>query len=164
MEMNIEVKEASNQTKNHPDIPITDPLPPIFSIQLCHRSRTNHFLTRSSPKLDSILMMKSLMQLKLKISTCKHRKQAHVQHGFQMFLIILDFLKCETYHTFLIIYYYLKHVFPTQILLNLVFVIIFHLNDKLHYYNVINVVQIFEIIYKHICSAQFIYVNIKLCS
>ena len=56
-ERNIEVKEASNQTKNHPDIPylITDPLPPIFSMQLCHRSCPIHFLSRSMPRLDSIL-------------------------------------------------------------------------------------------------------------
>ena len=56
-ELNIEVKEASNQTDNHPDIPyrITDPLPPIFSMQLCHKSRPIHFLSRSIPNLNSIL-------------------------------------------------------------------------------------------------------------
>jgi hypothetical protein len=56
-ERNIEVKEASNQTKNHPDIPylITNPRPPLFSMQLCHRSRPIHFLSRSLPRLDSIL-------------------------------------------------------------------------------------------------------------
>ena len=54
---NIQKKEALSPTESHPDIPykITDPLPPIFSMQLCHKSRPIHFLSRSIPNLNSIL-------------------------------------------------------------------------------------------------------------
>ena len=54
---NIQIKEACSQTNSYPDIPykITDPLPPIFSMQLCHKSRPIHFLSRSIPNLNSIL-------------------------------------------------------------------------------------------------------------
>jgi hypothetical protein len=49
--------ETSSQTNAHPDIPylVTDPLPPIFSMELCHKSRPIHFLSRSIPNLNSIL-------------------------------------------------------------------------------------------------------------
>ena len=54
---NSHIKEASSQTSSDPDIPykITDPLPPIFSMQLCHKSCPIHFLSRSIPNLNSIL-------------------------------------------------------------------------------------------------------------
>ena len=54
---NIQIKKACSQTNSHPDIPykITDPLPPIFSMQLCHKSRPIHFLSRYIPNLNSIL-------------------------------------------------------------------------------------------------------------
>ena len=53
----IERKESTSQTDSHPEVPylVTDPLPPIFSSQLCYRSRPIHFLSRSLPKLNRIL-------------------------------------------------------------------------------------------------------------
>ena len=53
------VEENSCQTDAHPDIPykITVPLPPIFSSQLCHKSRPIH-LSDSLPSLDSICWSK----------------------------------------------------------------------------------------------------------
>lgn len=53
----IERKEVPSQTNSHPDIPylVTDPLPPIFSSQLCYKSRPIHSLSRSIPNLNSIL-------------------------------------------------------------------------------------------------------------
>ena len=53
----IERKETDSQTDYHPEIPylVTDPLPPIFSSQLCFKSRPIHFLSRSLPNLSSIL-------------------------------------------------------------------------------------------------------------
>ena len=52
-----ENKEVYSQTNSNPDVLylVTDPLPPIFSSQLCYKSRTIHFLSRSMPKLNSIL-------------------------------------------------------------------------------------------------------------
>ena len=34
---------------------MTDPLPPIFSLELRHKSRPIHFLSRSIPNLNSVL-------------------------------------------------------------------------------------------------------------
>ena len=53
----VENKSASSQTSFHPDIPykVTDPLPPIFSMQLRHKTQPIHFLSRSIPNLNSIL-------------------------------------------------------------------------------------------------------------
>ena len=50
-------KEVPSQTLSNPDVPylVTDPLPPIFSSQLCFKSRPIHFLSRSMPNLNSIL-------------------------------------------------------------------------------------------------------------
>ena len=50
----IERKEVPSQTDSHPDMPylVTDALPPIFSSQLCYKSRPINFL-----------MMNILMQL-----------------------------------------------------------------------------------------------------
>ena len=57
LEKNVE--ENSCQTDAHPEIPykITDPLPPIFSSQFCHKSRPIH-LSDSLPNLDSICWSK----------------------------------------------------------------------------------------------------------
>ena len=53
----VERKEVTSQTDSHPEVPylVTDPLPPIFSSQLCYRSRPIHFLSRSLPNLNSFL-------------------------------------------------------------------------------------------------------------
>ena len=47
---------ASSQTLASQDVPysITEPLPPIFSLQLFHHSKPIRFLSRSLPSLDSI--------------------------------------------------------------------------------------------------------------
>ena len=44
------------QTDENPDVPyyITIPLPPIFSLQLCHATPPIKFLSRSLPRLDRI--------------------------------------------------------------------------------------------------------------
>ena len=46
----------STQTDSNPDTPyrITDPLPPIFSSQLCHQSPRIHLLTKSLPNVNTI--------------------------------------------------------------------------------------------------------------
>ena len=46
-----------SQTNTHLDISylVTDPLPPIFSMELRHKSRPINFLPRSMPNLNSIL-------------------------------------------------------------------------------------------------------------
>ena len=89
-ERNIEVKEASNQTDNHPDIPclITDPMPPIFSMPLCHRSRPIHFLSRSLPRLDSIMWcppdeeyLSEQYDREIEDFYLQAQEQARVQHG-----------------------------------------------------------------------------------
>jgi aminoglycoside phosphotransferase len=47
--------ESFSQTNTHPDVPylITDPLPPIFSMELRYKSRPINFLSRSLPNLNS---------------------------------------------------------------------------------------------------------------
>jgi hypothetical protein len=57
--LNVKVKDTSCQTKAHPDIPyrVSSPLPPIFSLQLCHKSRPI-FLSDSLPNLDSVCWCK----------------------------------------------------------------------------------------------------------
>ena len=52
-----ERNEVCSQTNANPDVPylVTDPLPAIFSSQLCYKSRPIHFLSRSMPNLNSIL-------------------------------------------------------------------------------------------------------------
>ena len=47
----------SSQTNSHFDIPylVTDPLPPIFSMELRYKTKPIHFLSKSIPNLDSIL-------------------------------------------------------------------------------------------------------------
>jgi hypothetical protein len=53
----VEKQDISSQTDTNEDIPykVTDPLPPIFSMQLCHKSRPIKFLSRSIPNFNSIL-------------------------------------------------------------------------------------------------------------
>ena len=53
----IEKKEVPSQTDTNPDIPylVTDPLPPIFSLQPCYKLRQINFLSGSIPNLNSIL-------------------------------------------------------------------------------------------------------------
>ena len=53
----VEKQDISSQTDTNEDIPykVTDPLPPIFSMQLRHKSRPIKFLSRSIPNFNSIL-------------------------------------------------------------------------------------------------------------
>ena len=50
----------SSQTNYHEDIPykVTDPLPPIFSSQLCHFSKPINFFSNSLPNLNTITWVK----------------------------------------------------------------------------------------------------------
>ena len=59
-QLNTSTESQMCQTDQHPDLPlkITDPLPPIFSSQLCHRTPPIHFLSRSLPNLDKICWSK----------------------------------------------------------------------------------------------------------
>ena len=52
----VEIDTKVCQTDSHPEIPydITAPLPPIFSLQLCHASPPINFLSRSLPRLDKM--------------------------------------------------------------------------------------------------------------
>ena len=52
----IETEVKDCQTDSHPEIPydVTAPLPPIFSLQLCHTTPPINFLSRSLPRLDKI--------------------------------------------------------------------------------------------------------------
>ena len=53
----IEKQDISSQTNTNEDIPykVTDPLPPIFSMELRHKSKPIKFLSRSIPNFNSIL-------------------------------------------------------------------------------------------------------------
>ena len=55
--IDIEKQSVSSQTNSHFDIPylVTDPLPPIFSMELRYKTKPIHFLSKSIPNLDSIL-------------------------------------------------------------------------------------------------------------
>ena len=52
----IETDVKVCQTDSHPEIPydVTAPLPPIFSLQLCHATPPINFMSRSLPRLDKI--------------------------------------------------------------------------------------------------------------
>ena len=62
----IQKQDAISQTKSHPDIPykLTDPLPPIFSMELRHKSRPIHFLSRSIPNLTESVVQPAKYQFK----------------------------------------------------------------------------------------------------
>ena len=59
-QLNKSTESQMSQTDQHPDLPlkITDPLPPIFSSQLCHKTPSILFLSRSLPNLDKICWSK----------------------------------------------------------------------------------------------------------
>jgi FtsZ-binding cell division protein ZapB len=93
----LEKKEIASQTDSHPDIPylVTDPLPPIFSLQLRYKSRPINFLSRSIPNLSSILWcppddeycdaadeyLADQYDREIEEFYLEAREQARVQHG-----------------------------------------------------------------------------------
>ena len=60
VEVKLKTSTQTCQTDQHPDIPysISDPLPPIFSSQLCHSSRRLGYLSRSLPNFNTVCWVK----------------------------------------------------------------------------------------------------------